>query len=101
VSHPDGLPDLFLDRSLGRIQARRHGWAVLMKDARIRRRSAEQRALIDHRVRAFCLAAGSLRSAEMSERFVTNLGAMAAACSDPGPFIYAVHATRIVRLPVE
>lgn len=136
MSHPDGLPDLFLDRSLGRIQvpdllrahglrlvtlaevygfpadeeidditwladAGRHGWAVLMKDARIRRRSAEQRALIDHRVRAFCLAAGSLRSAEMAERFVTNLGAMAAACSYPGPFIYAVHATRIVRLPVE
>lgn len=79
-------------------EAGRHGWAVLMKDARIRRRPAEQRALVEHRVQAFCLAAGSLRSDEMAGRFVANLRAMAEACAEPGPFIYAVHATRIVRL---
>src|SRR5207248_11782635 len=91
TGHPDGLPELFLDRSLGRRQvpdilraaglrlrtlaevygipadetvadvdwltcAGGQGWAVLMKDERIRYRPAERAALIDHHVRAFCLA---------------------------------------------
>jgi hypothetical protein len=136
VSHPAGLPDLFLDRSLGRIQVPRllreaglrlvtlsehygvpadeeiedvtwleeagwRGWVVFMKDAEIRRRPAEQRALVAHGVRAFCLAGGNLPAAEMAARFLVNLDAITAACQDPGPFIYAVHATRIVRLSID
>ncbi|MFZ0159784.1 MAG: hypothetical protein WAL50_12195 [Kineosporiaceae bacterium] len=135
MSHPDQLPDLFLDRSLGRVEVPRllraaglrlvtlaehygipqdeevadviwlrdageRGWVVLMKDTRIRRRRAEQQALIENRVRAFCLSAGSLGSAEMARRFLLNLDAMTEACQDPGPFLYAVQATRIVRLRV-
>jgi hypothetical protein len=136
VSHPAGLPELFLDRSLGRIQvprllreaglrlvtlsehfgvpadeevedvtwleeAGRRGWVVFMKDAGIRRRPAERRALVAHGVRAFCLAGGNPPAAEMAARFLANLDATAAACRDPGPFIYAVHATRIVRLSID
>jgi hypothetical protein len=86
VSHPDELPDLFIDRSLGRLQVpaglrtaglrlvtlAEHygipadediedatwlrevgalGWAVFMKDGEIRRRRAEQDALVHSRVR--------------------------------------------------
>lgn len=136
MSHPAGLPDLFLDRSLGRIQvpsllreaglrlvtlsehygipadedvqditwlqeAGRRGWAVFMKDAEIRRRPAEQQALVAHGVRAFCLSGGNLPATEMAARFLANLDAITAACQDPGPFIYAVHATRIVRLSID
>jgi len=136
VSHPAGLPDLFLDRSLGRIQVPRllreaglrlvtlsehygipadeevedvtwleeagqRGWVVFMKDSEIRRRPAEQRALVAHGVRAFCLASGNLQAEDMAARFLVNLDAITAACQDPGPFIYAVHATRIVRLSID
>jgi hypothetical protein len=133
VSHPAGLPDLFIDRSLGRIQvpqllrdaglrlttlaehygipadediadvtwledAGRRGWVVLMKDAEIRRRPAEQRALIDHDVRAFCLSSGNLPAREMAARYVAHIASIAEACQRRGPFIYAVHATRIVEV---
>jgi len=36
----------------------------------------------------------------MARRFFVNLPAIAAACSAPGPFIYAVHATRIQAMPL-
>jgi hypothetical protein len=123
--HPEGLPDLFLDRSLGGVQvpsllrasglrlrtlsevygrpddqtvadvtwlerAGDVGWAVLMKDARIRYRPAERQALITHRVRAFCLTAGNLRAAEMAQSYLSVLPAMATACADVGPFLYVV-----------
>jgi hypothetical protein len=86
AGHPDGLPELFLDRSLGRRQvpdllraaglrlrtlaevygipadetvedvewlarAGREGWAVLMKDERIRYRPAERATVITQRPR--------------------------------------------------
>lgn len=132
--HPAGLPDLFLDRSLGRkqlperLRARglrlttlaehygvpadediedvewlelvgTRGWAALMKDAEVRRRPSEKRAIIAHRVRAFCLSGGNLTAEQMSERYLRALSAMTRACVyDDGPSIYAVHADRIVRL---
>lgn len=84
MPHPDGLPELFLDRSLGRIKVPRllrdaglnpvtlaehygipadesvpdedwlqlsgeRGWAVFMKDTRIRYNPAERAAVGDHR----------------------------------------------------
>jgi hypothetical protein len=134
--HPDGLPDLFIDRSLGRVQVPallrqaglrlvtlaehygipadedvedvtwlemvgQRGWVAFMKDAEIRRRRAEQDAVREHDVRAFCLTAGSLTADRMAARFVDNLGAITTACQQPGPFIYAVHETRIVRLSID
>lgn len=135
MSHPNGLPDLFLDRSLGRLQvptslrraglrlvtlaehygipadekvedatwleaAGSAGWVVFMKDRQIRWNRVEQDAVIRHCVRAFCLTRQDLLAAEMSARFLDNLAAITRACSKPGPFIYAVHATRIERLRI-
>lgn len=77
------------------------GWVALMKDARIRYRPAERAAVVSNRVRAFCIAGGSLRAEDMAQRFVTNLAAMTRACAEPGPFIYSVHESRIVRLPLD
>lgn len=126
--HPDGLPELFLDRSLGRRQvpgllraaglrlqtlsevygipadeevadvdwlslAGAHGWAVLMKDERIRYRPFERQALIDHKVMAFCLTSGNLRAQRMAELFLNSIEPIAAACRRTGPFLYAVSAS--------
>lgn len=125
AGHPDGLPELFLDRSLGRRQvpdllraaglrlrtlaevygipadetvadvdwlacAGQQGWAVLMKDERIRYRPAERAALIDHQVRAFCLASGNLRAAEMAELYLGVLDKLVVECAAPGPFLFVV-----------
>jgi hypothetical protein len=133
VSHPDGLPDLFLDRSLGRIKvpallrgeglrlitlsehygmpadehvrdeewlelAGTNGWAVFMKDARIRYNRAEREAVRAFRVRCFCLSSQSISGEEMAARFVRNLPRITAACERPGPFVYAVHKNRIEEL---
>ena len=133
MSHPDGLPDLFVDRSLGRIQvprllraaglrlitlaehygvpadenvedvtwlrdAGKAGWVVLMKDSRIRRNPAERATLVANRVRAFCLTRKDLTAAEMAARLLDRLPAIVIACGEPGPFLYAVHATRLERL---
>lgn len=136
MPHPDGLPDLFLDRSLGRIAvperlrvaglrlvtlaeqygipadetirdedwlalAGTRGWVVLMKDTRIRYRTAERAAVIRHRVRCFCLSSQNLTGDEMADRFLHQIDAMARVCSqDAGPFIYAVHQNRIERLAI-
>jgi hypothetical protein len=135
VSHPDGLPDLFIDRRLGRLrvpaglravglrlvtlaehygvpadeniedttwlrEVSELGWAVFMKDGEIRRRRAEQNALIDGKVRAFCLTRQDLRADEMVARFLDNLPAITSACAEPGPFIDAVQANRIERLKI-
>jgi hypothetical protein len=137
VSHPDALPDLFLDRSLGRIKvpqllrdaglrlvtlaehygvpadetvmdeewlelAGSSGWAVFMKDTRIRYSPAERGAVLRHSVQCFCLTSQSLAAEEMARRFLDNLDAIAQAChDDAGPFIYAVHSARIERLRLD
>ena len=135
VSHPDELPDLFLDRSLGRVKvpaaaataglrlvtlaehygvpqdeaiadeewlelAGTSGWVVLMKDTRIRYNLAEREAVKQHSVQAFCLSNQNLPSDDMASRFLDNLEAIANATTEPGPFIFAVHETRIERLPI-
>jgi PIN like domain len=135
VSHPDGLPDLFLDRSLGRIKvplllraaglrlttlAEHYGipadesvaddnwlrlagsrdWVVFMKDTRVRYNRPEREAVKAHDVRCFCLADQNLTGDEMAGRFLDNLDAIVRACNEPGPFIYAVHRTRIDKLPI-
>jgi PIN like domain len=137
VSHPVALPDLFLDRSLGRIKvpqllrdaglrlvtlAEHYGvpadeaigdevwlelagasnWVVFMKDTRVRYNPAERIAVVRHAVQCFCLTSQSLSSHEMAQRFLDNLDAIAQACEDDaGPFIYAVHSTRIERLRLD
>lgn len=136
MPHPDGLPELFLDRSLGRIKvptllrgaglqlvtlsehygvptdetvadedwlqlAGERGWAVFMKDTRIRYNPAERAAVRDHGVRCFCLSSQSLSGEEMAARFLDNIEGITAACQDDGPFIYIVYSTRIERRPLD
>ncbi len=133
MSHPDGLPELFLDRSLGRIQVPRllrsaglrlvtlaeyygvpadervadvewlelagsSGWVVFLKDARIRSRTVEREAVQHFGVRYFCITRQDLTAAQMADRYLDHLGTIADACSEPGPFIYAVHERRVERL---
>ena len=133
MSHPDGLPDLFLDRSLGRIQvprllrdaglrlitlaehygipedeevtdvewlelAGRNGWAVLLKDARIRNRTVERQVVQRFEVRCFCITRQDLTAAQMAQRYLDQLDAITEASAEPGPFIYAVQERRIERL---
>lgn len=135
MSHPDKLPDLFLDRSLGRVKvpallraaglrlvtlaehdgvpedeavtdeewlelAGTQEWVVLMKDTRIRYNVAERSAVKQHAVKVFCLSNQNLPAADMANRFLDNLDAIADAAVEPGPFIYAVHEARVERLPI-
>jgi hypothetical protein len=48
--------------------------------------------------RAFVLTAGSLSAAEQAARFDRSRQRIEQACVDAGPFVYAVHADRIVRI---
>lgn len=71
--------------------AGRRGWAVLMKDERIRYRSAEIAALRSARVHAFCLARGNLRIQEMVAMFVRHQAAIFATCmNDEGPTLHVI-----------
>ena len=133
MSHPAGLPDLFLDRSLGRITvprllrdaglrlltlsehygipadeevadeewmeiAGRRGWAVLMKDKRIRYNRRERDVVSAFRVHCFCLSSQRFTAEVMAHRYLSNLNAITRAYKEEGPFIYAVHHNRIERL---
>ncbi len=71
---------------------------MLSKDRRIRYRPAEIAAIRRFRVRAFVLTRGNLTADEQVQRFLANEAAIETACVDPGPFVYAVHSGRIVRV---
>lgn len=125
MPHPDGLPDLFVDRSLGRVQvprllreaglrlttlaerygvpadeavtderwledAGRLGEAVLMKDERIRYRPVEKAAVIEWRVRAFCLARRDLTASAMAETYLSNLDRITAICVEREAGVFVV-----------
>jgi len=79
-------------------RAGREGWVVLMKDERIRYRPAERTALVNHRVRAFCLTSGNLRAAEMAQLYIAVLDKLTAACVAPGPFLYVVSRSGLRRV---
>jgi hypothetical protein len=135
VPHPAGLPDIFVDRSLGRravpellraaglrlvTLAERYGipadesvtderWLtdaamreeiVFMKDSRVRINIAERSAIVRNGVRCFCIANQQLSAELMAQRFLRNLGRIADACADSGPFVYSVEPGRIVKLPL-
>lgn len=79
-------------------RAGQEGWAVLMKDERIRYRPAERVAVITHNVRAFCLISGNLRAATMAHQYLTVVHDIAEVCQEPGPFLYAVSSTGLRRV---
>lgn len=74
------------------------GWPVLTMDRRIRYRPAEIATVRRHRVKVFALTSGNLTAAGQAERFVRNGRRIELACTEAGPFVYAVHADRIVRI---
>ena len=73
-------------------------WVVLTKDDAIRRRPAERDALIEAKVRVFCLTNRGLRGAEQAARFLTNRDRILRHAQTPGPYIYGVYETGLRRL---
>ncbi len=71
------------------------GWAILMKDKRIRHRSAEIEAVATHQAKCFVITRGDLTSAEMLRRFTANKRAIFDATATPGPYIYSVQQDRL------
>ena len=41
-------------------------------------------------MRAFCPANGNLRAAEMAQLYIDAIDEIAAGCTEPGPFLFAV-----------
>lgn len=80
--------------------AGQRGWAVFMKDARIRYNRAEREIVKQYQVRCFCLSNRNLTGEEMAQRFIANLHRITNACAKPGPFVYAVHKNRIEHLRI-
>lgn len=76
----------------------RENWPALTMDRRIRYRPAEIAAVRRHRVKLFALTSGNLTAAEQADRFIKNGPRMTIACTEPGPFLYAVHAAQIARI---
>jgi hypothetical protein len=74
------------------------GWAILMKDKRIRHRSAEIGAVAEHRAKCFVITRGDLTSADMLQRFTANKKAIYRLTATPGPYIYSVQQDRLDRL---
>ena len=66
------------------------GWPVLMKDERIKYRTAERRALIVHGVRAFCLTSGNLNAQAMADCFVRDHHRIWTEAGRTGPALFAV-----------
>jgi hypothetical protein len=77
------------------------GWILFMKDARIRHRPAERRAIVDSRARCFCLSDGNLVASAMAQRYVANWPAIVRRSQQAGPFLYSVRSSEIVRLDLE
>ncbi|MHB1164374.1 MAG: PIN-like domain-containing protein [Candidatus Nanopelagicales bacterium] len=75
-----------------------HSWPVLMKDARIRYRSAERAALIEHGVQAFCLTNGNISGAAMADEFLAAMDRIVEVCHTESPCLYAVSRGRLRRL---
>ncbi len=71
---------------------------VLSKDRRLRYRPAEIETVRRFGVRAFVLTSGNLVAAEQAARFERNRVRIEQVCAAEGPAVFAVHATRIVRM---
>jgi PIN like domain len=81
-------------------EASERGWILFMKDARIRRRPAEKRAIVESNARCFCLSSGNLGFEAMAERYIGNWSAIVRASADSGPFLYSVRADTVERLSI-
>jgi PIN like domain len=69
---------------------------VLTKDRRLRYRPAEADAIRRFGVKAFVLTRGNLTADQQAERYLANENRILEACTRDGPFLFSVHATRIL-----
>jgi hypothetical protein len=84
--HARGTPDAVWLEDIGR-----RGWVVLTKDKRMRKRPAEQVAVVRHAVRAFVLTSGEMGAREMASAFLRAMPGMRRLLAKvDGPFIAAV-----------
>jgi len=103
---PPEEPVFFIDRSLGQKRVperlrRRRGWAVLMKDDRIRYRESERRALMSAGIHAFCLANASLRSAEMADIYLAHVTAIFKVAGEAGPTLHILTRAGMRRIALD
>jgi hypothetical protein len=75
--------------------AGQRGWPVLMKDERIKYRTAERQALLNHGVRAFCLTSGNLTAQTMADCFLRHQDLIWSEASGDGPALFAVSRAEI------
>jgi hypothetical protein len=75
-----------------------NGWIAFHKDAAIRRNEAERRTVQATGARMFVVPRADLTAAELAGRFIENRHAIARAVQKPGPCIYSVQGSRIVKL---
>ena len=75
-------------------RAGRENWVVLTKDDS----PAELEAFVEADLRVFCLTTAKLRKDEQTARFVNNINRIVQRASKPGPYIYAVYESRLVRI---
>ncbi len=78
--------------------AAERGYAVILKDDRIRRRPAELAAVDAGKLRVFCLTNANLPFEEMASWFGTNVHRIAQRARKPGPFVDGVYRDRVERL---
>jgi PIN like domain len=78
--------------------AAERGWVVLCKDDRIRRRPAERNALMEGKVRAFCLTNANLGFDDQAAYFMSNRHRILQAVRKRGPYLYGVYKDGIKRL---
>lgn len=77
------------------------GWPVLMKDEKIKYRTAERRALIAHRVRAFCLTSGNLTASAMAACFTRHQSVIWSAGVGNEPALFAVSRTNVRQIDLD
>lgn len=76
-------------------------WVAFTKDVEIRRNQLEREKVVTSGVRVFCLSRQDLKAEEMAGRFLRNLRQIVRACHQAGPFIYAVHESRIEKIQIK
>ncbi|WP_042508389.1 hypothetical protein [Mycobacterium tuberculosis] len=74
------------------------GWIGFHKDANIRRNAVERRTVLDTGARLFCVPRADILAEQVAARYIASLAAIARAARFPGPFIYTVHPSKIVRV---
>lgn len=78
-----------------------NGFAVLMKDKRIRYRAAETDALLSHGVTAFCLSKAGLDGPTQAHMFLKNEARIMSLASQAGPAIYMVSSSGVKRATLQ